>query len=401
MPASFFPASKGRVTKAPTSLVPKCGACGLYLHCKSPKMEPTGKGERKILIVGEAPGENEDKAGKHFVGDSGQLLRDTLRKVGIDPQSDVRYTNALICRPPKNATPDSNQIDYCRPNVAKTIDEFQPNVIVPLGGAAVSSLIPLFYKDNDVGGISRWSGWKIPSQRLNAWVCPTWHPSSILRQKYPMTAMLFEQHLATVAAIDSKPWDEVPDWKKDITIIRDPDVAAKHIRGMIKRGGLSAFDYETTSLKPEYEGAAIVCCSISWKGKHTIAYPWLGSAVAATGEYLASTMPKVASNLKFEDRWSRRAFGRPVRGWFWDTMNVAHCIDNRPNITSIKFQALIHLGVESYDDHIKPFLQAKGQKTNRVKREIDMDQLLLYCGLDALLEYKVARIQMGIIGVDP
>ena len=70
------------------SLVPKCGVCRLYKSCQSPKMKPYGKGRKGILILGEAPGKEEDKRGKPFVGPFGRFLKDHLEMVGIDMDRD-------------------------------------------------------------------------------------------------------------------------------------------------------------------------------------------------------------------------------------------------------------------------------------------------------------------------
>jgi pyrroloquinoline quinone (PQQ) biosynthesis protein C len=83
-------------------------------------------------------------------------------------------------------------------------------------------------------------------------------------------------------------------------------------------------------------------------------------------------------------------------------MLAAHVLDNRAGgICGLKFQAYVTLGAESYDEHIKEFLKSiKGSKTNRVREEIDIYQLLTYCGTDTLLEYLLAVIQMEKMGFD-
>lgn len=142
-----------------------------------------------------------------------------------------------------------------------------------------------------------------------------------------------------------------------------------------------------------------MCCSICWEGKYTIAYPWHGEAITATQEYLESDLPKIASNIKFEQRWTANAFGVNVNNWYWDTMQAAHAIDNRPNITSVKFQAFVLLGSGSYDDHISPYLKSgESSEANKVLEEITFEDLLLYCGMDSLLEYKVAMQQIETLG---
>lgn len=401
MSKGFFRSLALPTYTAPVSLIPKCGECGLYQKCKSPKMPPSGKGRKKILILGEAPGATEDQQGIQFVGDSGQLLERTLRKVGIDMRRDCYITNIAICRPPNNKL-DERVINYCRPNLIQTIKELQPEIIIPLGASAVKSLIGWLWKE-DVKGIGRWVGWQIPSQQLNAWITPTWHPSFLLRSEETkggteVLELLFERHLQAAVALEGRPWKVVPDYASKVKILMDVDEAAVKIREFLK-AKVIAFDYETTSLKPDGSHAEIVCCSIS-DGKTTIAYPWHGKTERATKELLLSDVGKVASNMKFEHRFSLAKLGVEVRNWKWDTMIAAHVIDNRKAITSIKFQSFVLLGMPSYDNDVKPYLKSKGSNLPNKVRQASLPKLLLYCGLDSLLEIKVAKIQAKLMGVE-
>ena len=79
----FFSASKIQ-SRQKTGYLPHCGLCGLYRHCKSPKMPPTGKGRKKILVVAEAPGENADRLNTQLIGRAGKLLRRFLKSMNID-----------------------------------------------------------------------------------------------------------------------------------------------------------------------------------------------------------------------------------------------------------------------------------------------------------------------------
>lgn len=398
MPEGFFAGSVLAQSKPPPSLVAKCGACGLYKTCQSPKMPPTGKGKRKILVVAEAPGATEDETGTQLVGESGQLFRKMLKRYDVNLDRDCVKTNTLICRPPGNATPTDKQIGYCRPNLIKTINEVKPTTIILLGGPAVEAVIGWAWKES-VGPIGRWVGWNIPHQRLNAWICPLYHPSYLLRENNEALDLLYHRHLKKALSHTEVPWPNgTPNYKDQVECIMSPTKAAKAIRGFIERNRPAAFDYETNRLKPERSDSQIVCCSIS-DGKRTIAYPWHGEAIEATREFVRSPVPKIASNMKFEERWTRRILKTRVKNWRWCTMTGAHILDHRQAITSIKFQALVQLGFESYDDHIGQFLQGKGgQGLNRILSEIDLQDLLLYCGEDSLVEYLVAKIQTPQIG---
>jgi uracil-DNA glycosylase family 4 len=395
MPKGFFAKSE-LLSKAPPMILPQCGACGLYKGCNSPKMPYSGSGEKKILIVGEAPGAEEDARGKQFIGKAGQFLQESLEEVGIKMRRDCWITNALICRPPNNKIMDKRMIDWCRPNLMRTVRELQPNVILLFGGSAVRSLIGEIWRDNP-GDVSRWVGWNIPEQKLNTWICPTYHPSYLLREHNSTLDKIFIEHLRKAVSHEKRPWDEIPQWDKEVEVILDTDEAARIVDEMEQAGGLFVIDYENNCLKPEYDGGEIICCGVCHEGKRTIAFPWHGKAIEAVGRLVHSKRCRfIAANLKHEDRWTRKYFGRGVRRWAWDTMIAAHTLDNRENICALKFQSFVCLGAPTWDDHIKKLLQpVKGKKLNQAKSEINLFQLLKYCAIDNLHEFKLAEHQVN------
>lgn len=372
------------------SLIPKCGACGLYKSCKSPKMVPRGKGKKNILIVGDAPNVNDDKAGRPFASDSGDRLRKVLAKCNIDMERDCIVTNSLICRPQNKI---DQEIGYCRPNLLKTIASVEPETIILLGEAAVASLIGHLWRE-DVGSIATWIGWQIPSQTLNAWICPTWHPSYLGYANNPVVEMYWQRHIREALSLEGAPWKTVPDYTKQVELIYDDAAAVSWIERFMKSKRSVAFDYETDRLKPDNPESEIICCSLS-DGVSTMSFPWRGKAVKAMKAFLKSDVPKIASNMKFEDRWTRAILGISVRNWDTDTMLLAHTLDNRHMITSIKFQSFVRLGMHAYDDPVRKYLGAKDKGANTPNRikECPLQDLLLYNALDSLLEWKVAKLQ--------
>jgi len=387
---------------SPGTLIPRCGACGLFKTCESPKMKPYGKGKMGILVVGEAPGQTEDEEGRPFVGKAGQHLRQVLGEIGIDLDRDAWTTNALICRPPKNKTPDSNQISHCRPNLLNTIREYQPQVVITLGRSALDSILPQYWK-GDIGPMERWAGWRIPLPDF--WLCPTFHPSYLLRMKNSLMDRLFDNHLTMAFGISIAP-PEQTNWSEKVQVLYDEKEICREIQGahdsaLSKDGcnGWLAVDYETNCLKPEWPEAKIFSCAIS-NAHRTISYPWVGEAIAATGKLLKSNRTrKIASNLKMEERWTLMEFGHGVSNWNWDTMIAAHCLDNRPGICGLKFQMFVKMGVCSYNESVEPYLENRNGPYNRIG-EISWKDLLLYGGIDALGEYKLAMIQRKEMGYE-
>jgi len=384
--------------KTPT--VARCNVCGVYRGCKTPKMPVTGQGEKGVLIVAEAPGKEEDRQGVQLVGESGKLLREVLREIDIDLDRDCWKTNSVVCWPGEgNPTPTIKRVQQCRPNLIKTIKELQPKTIILLGGTAVASLIGYTWAESP-GNISLWAGWKIPDRKFNTWICPTYHPAYLLRSNGdPALRLWFKRHLKAAFQKKRRPWKEIPDWRKRIGIIYNDEDAANMVNRWTEFDSPVAFDYETNMLKPDCSEARIVSCAVCWKGMMTISFLWRGLVKEAVGRLLRSNIPKIAANLKFEERWTRKEFGHGVRNWMWDTMQAAHVLDNRAGITGLKFQAYVNLGQPIYDDKVTPYFKSKGSNEPNQIHKVDPKELLLYNGLDVLLEYKLAEIQMRKLGM--
>lgn len=403
--AGFFSATSLTVIPPPNSLIPQCGACGLFKNgCRSPKMAVSGKGQRGILLIGDFPSEEDDLHGSHFHNSVGAYLKKVLAKFGIDIKSDCYRTNALICFPRKSPI-GPEEFNYCRPNLIKTINELQPKLIIPLGGRAVQSLCHYTWKSEDVGEISRWAGFQIPHCKLNAWICPVFDPRIVYGINNPVTTRLFENHIQQAVRLKNRPWKDPPNYGSKIKVILNPDEAASELRRIAKKTeGEVAFDYETTTLKPDNPSSRIVSCAVCYNGNPALAYPWCGSAIEETKKILLNTgLAKIASNLKFEERWTKAKLGINVRNWGWDTMLAAHTIYNssgRRPITSIKFQAHVLLGIPEWDSETTPYLKSSGggNAQNRIK-EVDLTTLLTYNAYDALYEFYTAKIQQKIIGV--
>lgn len=138
-----------------------------------------GSTSAKIMILGEAPGSNEDLQGKPFVGKAGQLLTEILKKVGID-RKDVFISNIVKCRPPGNRDPLPEEIKACYPYLDSQIEYIKPKVILPLGRH--SSKLVLEKYNQTFEGISKDHG-KI-HQVSTSWgellVIPMYHPAATI-----------------------------------------------------------------------------------------------------------------------------------------------------------------------------------------------------------------------------
>ncbi len=397
--SGFFSKSEF-IRPAPVGVIPKCGSCQLYQKCKTPKMVPSGQGKRRILIVSETPGKEEDAAGKHLVGPIGRFFEEELADVGISLRRDCILTSTLICQPSEGMAVTAKQVDYCLPNLISTINKHKPEIIIPIGLYALKAVLRGLWNQT-IKEIGTWVGWHIPSQKHNAWITPIWHPGFIRKEidnaKGGTAApLLFRQQLEAISKIKGRPWKKIPDYKSQVEVVLDDREAARIVKEFTRAGLPGAFDYETDRLKPDHKEATIRTTSISW-GDRTISFPMQGKVVSAFKAWLASPCGKIAQNNKFEDRWTRAVLKMEVNNWIWCTMNQGHVVDFRPGCTGLGFQALAYEGIGAYDHHIHPFLDAEhANDTNRIW-DIDIEELCVYNGLDSLLEYKIAVKQRKLL----
>lgn len=386
----------------PTPSVPLCGSCGFFQTCSTPKFGVVGSGEKEVLIVAPFPTKREDISGEAFSSGFAKRLSGELSELGVDLRKDCWLTYSLICKPDKQ--PTEEHANYCRPTLIRTIEKLQPKVIVLLGTWPMRSLVGHLWKESP-GPLNRWVGWNIPSQDLNAWVAPTWSVQDIRRyeeEKNTAPTIWWRQHLKNAfSKIGGRPWEQVPAYDEQVLIENNSEKAAAVLDEMRASGKPIALDYETTCLQPEGRDSEIITAAVCCGGDWTIAYNWHGKAVEATSKLLQSPCPKIAANATFERRWTWEKLRHGIRNVVWDVIDSAHWIDNRRDTTSVKFQSFVMLGHPAYDEWIKPYMSATGGYTKNQLQLMDRQKLLLYNGLDSILEYKIAEKQMEIAGYAP
>ena len=137
----------------------------------------------------------------------------------------------------------------------KAITEYKPEKIILLGKAALTSFLGHRWKKS-LGGITKWRGWTIPDQDYGAWVCPTFHPSYVLRMDAREVSVIWEQDLGR--AFTHGNLFLFPEYKH-------PEIHYIDIEELpVVDYGEAAFDYETTGLKPHAKGHRIKCASVAF-----------------------------------------------------------------------------------------------------------------------------------------
>jgi len=120
--------------------VADCAACKLRAGCTQ-TVFGTGDEDADWLLVGEAPGAEEDRVGEPFVGQAGRLLDNMLGALGMTRGQNVYIANVLKCRPPGNRNPEPEEVAMCSPHLTRQIELIQPKLILAMGRFAVQTLL--------------------------------------------------------------------------------------------------------------------------------------------------------------------------------------------------------------------------------------------------------------------
>lgn len=382
----FFEEKKEKKVKKKKE-IDSCEKCGLYNNCINPKMKYSGNGKKEILVIGEAPGKEEDKQNIQFIGKSGQFLRKKFKNYNIDFQDDCWITNACICRPENNKTPTTAQINYCRKNLKETIDILKPKKILTFGSVALQSLIG--NKINDIK-INKFVGWHIPDQDYKCFIYPNWHPAYLLRNNDEVLHKKFDDYLKNALCYDKK-FKEI---KPKIYI--DDNLSHLHLKTLNNfENIIISIDIETSGLKPQKQNHFIYTISITQGNMFTFAFKLTEKNKELFIKILENkNIKKIAHNLQFENKWIKEKLNCNVKGWIFDTQLSTHVLDNRSNITSLKFQVYVNFGIVGYEKEIEKYIKSQekgGNEFNNIK-EAPINELLTYNGYDTfftMLLYKL------------
>ena len=150
-----------------------CTKCGLHAT-RTQTVFGVGRRDADLLVIGEAPGADEDRQGEPFVGRAGQLLNSMLRAIGL-PRSEVYIANILKCRPPGNRDPQPDEARTCTPYLARQIALVKPRAILAVGRIAAQWLLQT---DAPIG---RLRGRVVPYGEAGTPLVITYHPAYLLR----------------------------------------------------------------------------------------------------------------------------------------------------------------------------------------------------------------------------
>lgn len=284
----------------------------------------------KVMVIGEAPGANEDRKGVPFIGESGRILRNELKRNNLTDNTYI--TNLVKCRPPNNRTPTAAEIKACRHYLDEEIAELNPSYVVTAGVPATKTLF------RGKAKINQFHGEVIDNPKVPYIGMPIFHPAYTLRDPSKLPGL--QDDIARLARlIDSGLRDDTVNWsvvrKGNLdTFIREFEAAPRF-----------AFDCETAGLFPFDPDGYITAIGIALDHRTWVIpglmhpeYQQFSSSPFAHGNALRRLMQLLfflahrdnkrtyAQNGKFDNKWMRCQFGGSFHLHF-DTMLAHHVLD--------------------------------------------------------------------------
>lgn len=288
---------------------------------------------------------------------------------------------------------------HCQPLMAKQIMAINPVKIIPFGKFAVRSVIQWLWNHNP-SMLDVWFGARIPSRKLNAWVFPLGMIGRKLNKD--ISKIWFHRHRAGALAVHGRPYDNVVDYNARVDRVWDAESVWKACRAA-SQSPVSAFDYETTGLKPENPKQELISASVAWmEGTTTKCAAWMmddADKLDAMRFYLQSDSRKIAANAKFENRWSKVKLGTKVNRWCLDTVLAAHMLDPAQGVVGLKHQAFARLGQGFYAQDVDKVFESQDEHGLNGIRSVNKHVLLQYNGMDSILELDLGLMQMYEAGI--
>lgn len=407
----FFSSQETSFENERVASLPLCGVCSLKKKKRS-KTKPYGQGKRKVAVVTDA----------FVLNDQGGLrnvLYQCLKGCGLSPVADCLFIPVTNCTcSVEKSTEGTNS---CRPFVLKHLEAFRPKLILCFGINATTSVIGHKWKKG-MDTIDKWRGYCIPDHDLNCFVCPVLPISESLCSKKKdrfrgASKIVMRDDLRNAIKHLGTPFYDGQDFKKTedcIHVLNEVQGRAYLKKIQKEQCPLIAFDYETNCLKPYGKKARLYCVGIADGPNHAVAFTIKERETKLLFRKVMRNkrIRKIAANMKFEETWTRVKIKTKVLGWIFDTVLAAHIEDQRgggggkgedrsSGTTSVKFQACVRLGIYDYSSKIHPYLQSKGKGGNDLNtiRLAPMKDVLFYCGMDGLIEYRLGILLAKKIGI--
>jgi DNA polymerase-1 len=319
-----------------------CTRCPLHKGAKHVCAEGDGPEDAEVIVIGEAPGREEDRTGKPFMGPSGQLLRHELSKAGF---KSLFITNLVKCRPPDNRDPTPAEIKACRPFLDAELHAIKAKYLLTVGrfsSKAVLKRARITQQHGEIVTLNSQEG------------MPIFHTAYCLRDPSKLPALQqdlrrFRNHIDGISSHILPIWETV----------ESPEALHQFIEKFEEAEEFS-YDLETTGLFPYDRRGSIRCMSIGLvESAYVIPLEMPGSMFLGNHEaqveflqlliQIARDTDKlaIAQNGKFDQHWMRLVLGDCFELHF-DTMLASHVLDENED-HDLKYLARRYLDAPDYD----------------------------------------------------
>jgi uracil-DNA glycosylase family 4 len=364
------------MSKAPGAL---CVACTLR-ECE---FVPTEVHEdAKLLFIGEAPGAEEVRYKRPFIGMSGQLLEGAIKNAG-HTREEASYANVVACRPPQNRAPTTDEVQCCVGRLNREIEAIGPETIVLLGKTASEAVAPLL--PDHRGTWHKFSD-------TDTDIIGTWHPAYVLRKPGEATAFLSDVRKAFEG-----PLVHVVQRAPECRVVNTFDELAT-VLSTTPSNSWVAYDLETNQTtwyrRPGQGANSILMMGLTWDEQMGVI---IGDELLyddpRTKLLLKSffdDMRPVGHNIKFDNVFLRSHIGLDVKADF-DTM-LAHYILDENSKHGLKELASEEFGIPDYEKElISPYLRNKNDEYSKVPFE----QMAPYCCWDVAATLALRKLFDG------
>lgn len=379
-----------------------CEKCGILqkkaLH--TPRFSPIiGDKYNGLVIVPTNPTKEEDAKGSLLTSSIGTILRATAYKLGFNLVQNAAIVPIIRCAIGK---PTDLQGKCCFPELDKQLKILQPKVIIPMGSIPFKHIA---HNNNKIPN-TLIRNRLIPNYFYNAVVFPMWDINEIQGkgQKHIQDACVWDfERIIKLFLKRFKYRTRVDEFLENRKILKG--IFIKQIKTMEEATKLFSelnklksfsLDYEATNAYPYDDNFEIICISFGLKKSGWVIHESLWKDNLFNRNIIYNKLEelltnpnikKIIQNAKFEDNASRFILGIKKIVNSECTMLASHVIDERTGATSLDFQNLIRFGIPPYNQLVHSLLEPKeGEKINKI-REIPIDQLIEYSGLDAITTF--------------
>jgi uracil-DNA glycosylase family 4 len=364
-----------------------CTECPLHEDAQTVCLWGSGNTSADVMIVGEAPGLNEDRTGLPFQGKAGKLLDSILYEIGVN-REEVYITNAVKCRPPGNRAPEKEEIKTCFKYLAKEVEEVQPKLILTLGNTALQAV-------TGHSGIGTYRGKEVDS-KFGVIAVPTYHPAAVLRSPKYMTPLKADMQKA-FKLLDETNAQKFTPVIHLVTTKESLRELLKHLEEASKiEFNIACADLETTTFdfwRPQTKVMSIGICA---DDVHCWAIPlehpqsvWRGQShkiMEYLRPYLERKFKWTNNNWKYDKKWLRKKYNIEIN-YGPDPMLIGYAVDeNCPH--DLKYQAAVNCDAPHYSKDIvwpkeyDPVVDDIEKKVAEYGR-MPLQKLLKYNALDA------------------